>query len=434
MISTTMPGSTEDWLKLEEGKNTPYNDNIIENSFYSSRSRVGITGFFMDCIAGKQDEINDEESLGSQQETQTTGDSIISVLAASTQMILSTVTNMTAGITNLFSWNSQIPYQLSDTASPNYNKTDFSNLIEVVIEGYDNQNVTNTTEIESPRLSTIKQSSNLHESTTKPSQTELIANEEDSSEYVDSGNYWYEPNFDDEECEEEDNDECNLSSLSSPMFAMKSYIDFSMDANIVQKPIPKRNNIKKRDIRVKFEPIVELMDHVVNNDKAAIKKILQAGSINVNDHDKLGYTMMHYAACHNHLDLIKYLIEKGANVNSLDFTNWSPLHMSAIADNYKICKFLLDNGANFECPNDDSNLPIDLAEDAKIKKLFQEATKKKNSAKKVKAIYDWTAQSPECLSIKKLETLRVMERQNQDWWLLQNDQKQIGLVPRSFVQ
>ena len=70
------------------------------------------------------------------------------------------------------------------------------------------------------------------------------------------------------------------------------------------------------------------------------KKVLQEGQINVNDNDKLGYTMLHYAASHNHADLIKYLIEKeGADVNCVDPSDWTPLHLAAIADNLKACKF-----------------------------------------------------------------------------------------------
>ena len=205
-----------------------------------------------------------------------------------------------------------------------------------------------------------------------------------------------------------------------------------MDHEIIPVPIKKRGT-RNPGAKVHFEPMVELMDSVVNNDKAAIKKILQSNKIGINDRDKLGYTMLHYAACHNHLDLIKYLVSKGANVNSLDFADWSPLHLAAIAENYKACKLLLDLGANFECPNDEYNLPIDLTDSDAIKKLLKDATKKKLCAKKVRALYDWSVEEPENLGIKKGESLRVLEK-NQEWWLVQNNSKKIGLVPRIFVQ
>ena len=281
--------------------------------------------------------------------------------------------------------------------------------------------------IESPKMNDI---SYQEEQLDKKQQETIV------DDFVDPNDYWYKSPADDElEFDSDEEEDLFERHLTGSYYAIDSYINFSQDSFISIKPIPKKNqSSKKVGIKVHFEPMVELMDNVVNNDKAAIKKVLQEGQINVNDNDKLGYTMLHYAASHNHADLIKYLIEKeGADVNCVDPSDWTPLHLAAIADNLKACKVLLDHDANLEYPNCDNNLPVDLTEDVKVKKLFADATKKKLSAKKVRALYDWEADSPEYLSLRKSEGLKVLDRKN-EFWLVQNEFKQIGLVPRIYIQ
>lgn len=285
---------------------------------------------------------------------------------------------------------------------------------------------TNAT-IESPKMNDI---SYQEEQLDKKQQETIV------DDYVDPNDYWYKSLADDElEFDSDEEEDLFERHLTGSYYAIDSYINFSQDSFISIKPIPKKNqSSKKAGLKVHFEPMVELMDNVVNNDKAAIKKVLQEGQINVNDNDKLGYTMLHYAASHNHADLIKYLIEKeGADVNCVDPSDWTPLHLAAIADNLKACKVLLEHDANLEYPNCDNNLPVDLTEDVKVKKLFADATKKKLSAKKVRALYDWEADSPEYLSLRKSEGLKVLDRRN-EFWLVQNEFKQIGLVPRIYIQ
>jgi hypothetical protein len=77
--------------------------------------------------------------------------------------------------------------------------------------------------------------------------------------------------------------------------------------------------------------------------------------------------------------------------------------------------------------------PADLTDNLKIKKMIEETLKKKLTAKKVHALYDWDAESEEDLSIKRGEALKIKERSDA-WWLVQNESKQMGLVPRIFIQ
>ena len=555
MASIPMP---RDWLNSQElpKKNTSNNYNFAD-SFYSNRSRVGMTGFFLDCFAGKQDDL-DLESAPNQSNPQ--DESLASTLIASTRMLTSAVSSFTSGFTGLFSWKTSTP-EIKVMETTTYAAGN-QELFEVVVDGEKqisviptekakvieatviemakadkieapvaetvrapsikfakpipviesnvvlnvtlskpvtetvkasvpvvpvnqvkapvieaskmaetvladkpaihapvietkstnpdltpaqlpiklqiiNTNNTTANVIQSPKMSDISykeitEDENLHQKQQSAELIQISSEIEEDYDYVDTSDYWYKGPTENNYEDDEDKDDVFEKLLSRSLYSMPSYIDFSQDSSIIVKRIPKCKD--SRNLKVHFEPMVELMDHVVNNDKASIKKVLQEGKIRVNDCDKLGYTMLHYAASHNHTDLMKYLIEKeGADVNSIDSTYWSPLHLAAIADNLKACKVLLEHGANFEYPNSDENLPVDLTEDVKVKKLFADATKKKLSAKKVKALYDWKAESPEHLSVKRAEGLKVLERK-QEFWLLQNAEKEVGLVPRIFVQ
>ena len=447
------PPQEQEWLHNE-------NEKRVQESFYSSRARVGLTGFIFDCIAGKQEEevdyIGDIESGTAFDNTLASDVSVKKIkeepitfaLASSTQMIAAAVGTITSTISNFFSaWN---PYSKPQEEKQLIHTAVQSDLFEVIIQGEMETTIQNIqrsyslqkvqefheissirvesfaapTAIESPTMNDIS-AFNVSES---KMDHQLVEDSVEEDLTVDSADLWYKgPSEDDEDYYDK--------SLSNSFYAMESYIDSTQDDKIDFKPLPKRNVVKKTGVRVHFEPMVELMDAVVTNDKEAVKKVIKEGQININDRDKLGYTMLHYAASRNHVDLIKYLIEKGADINCIDLADWTPLHLAAIADNYKACKVLLELGANFEYPNDEGNIPIDLTEDAKLKKLLADATKKKLVTKKLRAIYNWTADTPEYLSIKKSEQLKVLNRENQMYWLVQNEHsKQIGLVPRIFIQ
>jgi len=49
----------------------------------------------------------------------------------------------------------------------------------------------------------------------------------------------------------------------------------------------------------------------------------------------------------NHLDIVKYLVKKGAYINTYSYYNsdLTPLQIACLNGNYKIVKFLLKNGA-----------------------------------------------------------------------------------------
>ena len=70
------------------------------------------------------------------------------------------------------------------------------------------------------------------------------------------------------------------------------------------------------------------------------------------------------AAGYAHLEVVKYLIEKGANVNLPDENGRTPLWMAAAAhDSLEVVKCLVANGANIDQPDNNGKKPIDVAAD-----------------------------------------------------------------------
>jgi hypothetical protein len=328
-------------------------------------------------------------------------------LLASTQLILSTVNTVTEGIRSLF-----VREETPDL------ETGFPGAPEAVVSDYREPKLT---KVDSPILSIIDTDSEYAKAESHTSShvvdSAFSAQVESVEEHYDEG-FWEETT--------------DLPSESSSYFGIESFIDTSSDAHIQEQPIPKRRLHKPRS-SVHFDPLVELMNSAVVGDFDSIKRSIVSKQFLVNDTDQLGYCLLHYAASYGHCEIVKYLLKHGADVNLLESESWSALHFGAIANHLKVVKVLLDAGANVDCPNDNGETADELTDDEKIQTAIREVRNKKLTAKKVKALYDWPATGHDELPLCKGATLKVLERQP-DWWLLQDDRKNIGAVPRIFVQ
>ena len=52
---------------------------------------------------------------------------------------------------------------------------------------------------------------------------------------------------------------------------------------------------------------------------------------------------MHYAAFKGHLEICKFLMEKGAKENFRDLNGFTPLHFAAINGHIEVCKLIAAN-------------------------------------------------------------------------------------------
>lgn len=83
-----------------------------------------------------------------------------------------------------------------------------------------------------------------------------------------------------------------------------------------------------------------------NNVKEIKKKVEQNNHV-LHCRDRMGRTLLMYAATNiRHLEIVKYLINKGADINAQDKKNLQPIHFSAQHKDLSMVKLLLENGVN----------------------------------------------------------------------------------------
>ncbi|WCR58329.1 MAG: Phosphocholine transferase AnkX [Wolbachia endosymbiont of Ctenocephalides felis wCfeJ] len=61
------------------------------------------------------------------------------------------------------------------------------------------------------------------------------------------------------------------------------------------------------------------------------------------------------------MEVVKFLVDKGASINAKDRFGWTPLHSAAVSNTGNIAKLLIDMGADINAKNDDNKTPFELA-------------------------------------------------------------------------
>jgi ankyrin repeat protein len=105
-------------------------------------------------------------------------------------------------------------------------------------------------------------------------------------------------------------------------------------------------------------------------DLAAI--LIRLGA-DINLHDKIGKTALHYAAQEKREQIVRILIEAGADVNSQDIHGNSPLGDAVFyaRDSGAVIRILRKNGADDNLPNKHGVSPLGLAKSVANYDLLQ---------------------------------------------------------------
>lgn len=100
--------------------------------------------------------------------------------------------------------------------------------------------------------------------------------------------------------------------------------------------------------------------------------------------DRMGLSILHWAACNEYLSIAHLLVNLKANVNNLNNQKNTPLHLAVLARNKEIVQLLLDADADCTLQNKDGCTPLQLAEGENgITRLIKQHLKTyKNSADK----------------------------------------------------
>lgn len=127
-----------------------------------------------------------------------------------------------------------------------------------------------------------------------------------------------------------------------------------------------RKRARKKSVAVKRNEKGETQLHVacISGNVEAVEKLLVAGhSTQVRDH--FGWTPLHEAANHGHIEVAKLLLQHGADVNdpgSLMCQGVTPLHDAASCGNTSMMQLLIEHGANVELKANEGDTVLDCLE------------------------------------------------------------------------
>ena len=98
--------------------------------------------------------------------------------------------------------------------------------------------------------------------------------------------------------------------------------------------------------RARVSSRVAIWEAVNDGDFKEVKRLVARGSEINSRHPESGNTPLGQAVTYGHLDIAKYLIEKGARVSGSNRDGNTPLHIAAFFCDFDIARLLLEQGAN----------------------------------------------------------------------------------------
>ncbi len=104
------------------------------------------------------------------------------------------------------------------------------------------------------------------------------------------------------------------------------------------------------------EDLTQLANLIEDGDKQAISQIVLTHGVNAYD----GYkrTALIWSVIFSEIEILKWLIEKGAEVNFQDRTGYTSLHFCGQSQDLKAATMLLKNGANPNIQDEHGNSPL----------------------------------------------------------------------------
>jgi len=140
---------------------------------------------------------------------------------------------------------------------------------------------------------------------------------------------------------------------------------------------------------VSFPPEVLLQSVVTEGDLEEVKGVLSTAEMDINRMSPAGLTAIHQAAMDGNLECAQMLLLNGGDVNVTDCEGCTPLHTAAICGHAEFVHFLLAAGADPYLKSDDGNIPIQLTDDDRVKKILRNAM----NGKVFNFMYQYTASS-----------------------------------------
>ncbi|MFZ2055593.1 MAG: ankyrin repeat domain-containing protein [Candidatus Aminicenantales bacterium] len=106
-------------------------------------------------------------------------------------------------------------------------------------------------------------------------------------------------------------------------------------------------------------------------DLAKVKTLLEKEPALVNARDENGRTPLHWAAQARHLDVLRYLVDKGAGLDALDNNGTAPLHTLARSGQTEAARLLIDKGADIDIKDPVKLTPLNMAAESGLEAMVK---------------------------------------------------------------
>lgn len=98
-----------------------------------------------------------------------------------------------------------------------------------------------------------------------------------------------------------------------------------------------------------------------SGDLGTLNQLVSSDAQLVNCRDADFYTPLHRACYNNHIDVIKYLLSRGADIHAESREGWKPLHSAAHWSQTEAAALLIEAGADINCKSHSGLAPVHLA-------------------------------------------------------------------------
>ncbi len=114
-----------------------------------------------------------------------------------------------------------------------------------------------------------------------------------------------------------------------------------------------------------FLPSIPLHSTSIKGNLEIVQFLIEKGAVvNAKDEDK--QTAIHFASENGHIQIVQYLIEKGADVNAKDYYEQTALHFASEEGHLQIVQYLIEKGAEVNAKDDKGQTALNLALDPNI--------------------------------------------------------------------
>lgn len=197
---------------------------------------------------------------------------------------------------------------------------------------------------------------------------------------------------------------------------------------------------KTRDRIIKFDQVAVLLDAAANGDMGELRQLLEGPTpMHVDSCTSEGVTALHVASANLQKFAVNYLISLRAHVNAADNQGNTPLHMAAAKGDLNLVQTLIQAGASVEAMNAEKQTAAQSTPFSDVREYLKVVTQRKMISDQVTAIYDFNRHTVldgrgDEVSLQRGEQLKVIDREEEDWWLVERRNGERGYVPRLLVQ